>query len=130
MRYKDEGEGRWEKWLAGLREVLVLTKEQGQAFEAKDYSQVEGLLSRRGQLLAQLDDVQDIFKEDESPPPGYLEEADGLLREITRLDDVNRKAINHYLSDLKEDLTELDKWRRAARAYGGGEDIPDRGQNI
>lgn len=130
MRQKDQGEGPWERWLAGLQEVLALTERQGQALAQKDYSQVEVLLSRRGELLAGLEDVQDLFQRAGAPGTGDWEEANRLLREITCLDDANREAIDSYLSDLRGEVAELAKWRQVARAYGGGKDIPDRGINI
>ena len=123
-------EGRWERWLAGLRRVLALSREQGQAFLAQDYARVDELLFQRGQLLATLEDVRDIFSTADPPGEEYWQEAQGLLREISRLDNENREAIRSYLTDLRRDLAELDKWRRAARAYGGGEDIPARGVDV
>jgi hypothetical protein len=122
------GKDRAEVWLEACREALDLTRRQGEAIAVGDFFRLDALLRERGRLLAGLGDLRE-----EEIEAGKLrsderwEEVVQLLREIARLDEGNRRDIVARLGSLRGDLKKVEIWRRAARAYGGGQEIPDRG---
>lgn len=118
---------RTQVWLEACRKALVLTKKQGEAIAAGDYLRLDALLMERGRLLAELGDLREEGLASTLQGDERWGEVLQLLREIARLDEEHQAAITDELRSLRGDRKQVDKWRRAARAYGGGQEIPDRG---
>lgn len=118
---------RTQVWLESCRKALDLTKKQGEAIAAGDYLRLDALLMERGRLLAELGDLREEGLASTLQGDERWGEVLQLLREIARLDEEHQAAITDELRSLRGDRKQVDKWRRAARAYGGGQEIPDRG---
>lgn len=118
---------RTQVWLEACRKALDLTKKQGEAIAVGDYLRLDALLMERGRLLAELGDLREEGLASTLQGDERWGEVLQLLREIARLDEEHQAAITDELRSLRGDRKQVDKWRRAARAYGGGQEIPDRG---
>lgn len=112
-----------ERWLTGCRELLALTQAQGAALAGEDYGRLEELFARRGVVMEKLGSLEgeDVGQED----PGWRE-VRRLLAAVTAVDAENQRLLQERLAGLKGSLKDVDKWRQAAQAYGGGE-LSDQG---
>jgi len=127
MEADGKGKERVQVWLEACRRALDLTRRQGEAIAAEDYPRLDALLTERGRLFTELGDLREEGLAGELQGDERWGEVLRLLREISRLDEEHQAAVADQLSSLRGDRKKVAQWRRAARAYGGGREIPDRG---